>query len=115
TLTFRMVIIFVVVCALQVIPWTGIFLMVLGAPIWTGFILHLIALALVLDVIRKRVPKTLLLIPFLLYGAYYLMFLNEEQSIKNIETAFQQTNPSEIIAYNPAEHSLVADANLIQK
>lgn len=115
TLTFRLVIIFVVVCALQVIPWTGIFLMVLGAPIWTGFILHLIALALVLDAVRKRVPKTLLLIPLLLYGAYYLMFLNEEQSIKNIETAFQQTNPSEIIAYNPAEHSLVAEASLIQK
>lgn len=114
TLTFWTIIFFVAICALQVIPWTGIFLMVFGAPIWTGYILHLIAVALLVDIFYKRVPKLFLLIPLSIYGIYYLTFLSEFINIKSVESVLQQENPSEIISYNPVVHSLVADESLIK-
>lgn len=112
TLTFWTTIFFVAICILQVIPWTGIFLMIFGAALWTGYILHLIAIALIIDIFNKRIPKIFLCLPLLAYGIYYLTFLSEVRNIKAIEFTLQQENPSEIIPYNPAEHSLVIDKSL---
>lgn len=115
SLTFWVIVAFCLICALQIFPWTGIFLMFFGAPIWTGYILHLIAVAMVIDVVYKKLSKAVLFIPLVCYGAYYSMFLSETFFIKDIESNLQRENPSEIIAYNPEEHSLIANPHMIKE
>jgi len=112
SLTFWALLIFGLLICLQLFPYTGVFLMMFGAPIWVGYFPHLIALALFFDLLIKRAPKALILIPVLPYLVYYGFFFIEQIQIKNIENDLRIQNPSEIIAYNPDVHSLAVDSNM---
>lgn len=108
TLTFWIALLFLLLVGLQIFPLTGVFLMMVGAPIWVGFFPHLIALALVTDIlIRKKFPKFLLILPLLPYAAYYIFFALDARYIKIIEQELQSQNPVEIITYTPDQHNLI--------
>lgn len=73
---------------------------------------HVVALALAFDLLIKKAPKVLLLIPILPYAVYYVYFINELVKIKDMEAEFQRQNPSEIIVYNSEVHALVVSSNM---
>lgn len=112
SLTTWLLLIFAVLIILQVIPFTGIFLMFVGAPIWVGYMPHLIALALFFDLLIKKAPKSLLLIPLLPYFSYYAYYAIEKVEISRIEQNISSQNPSEIFPYDPSVHSLITESNM---
>ena len=111
-MTFWTSLIFVILLGLQWFPLTGIFLMLIAAPIWVGFIPHLIAFVAVFDLMNNNVPRCLLIVPAIPYFIYYSFFLLDHRTISKIEADLRDKNPSEIIKYNPNEHSLVVASNM---
>lgn len=91
----------------QWIPYTGVILMMFQAHVFAGLIPHFVAIALLLDLLIKRVPKVLLVIPILPYCVYFYYYFAEQETIKNIEASIRDANPSHIIAYNPDTHALL--------
>ncbi len=114
SLTFWALLVFALLVGLQWFPITGVFMMMLAAPIWEGYMPHVVALALVFDLLIKKRPRSLLLIPLLPYLIYYAFLFWELNKIGSLEKELRQDNPSEIIAYDPKEHSLMADSNITQ-
>ncbi|MBL1147646.1 MAG: hypothetical protein HND56_12380 [Pseudomonadota bacterium] len=108
TFTFWTTLIFLLFVGLQYFPLTGVFLMMVGAPIWTGFFPHLIALAIITDIlIRQKFPRFLLVIPLFPYAVYYVFFAVDGLHIKEIERELQSQNPVKIITYNPDKYALI--------
>lgn len=115
TLTFWCLLVFAILVGLQWFPITGVFLMMLAAPFWVGYMPHVIAIALFLDILQKKAHKILLLLPIAPYVIYYGFFIVELNKIAIIENELIQQNPSQIIEYDPELHSLVMGANMVKQ
>ena len=100
---------FVILMALIWFPITGVFLMMMaGIPyIIAGLFPHLIAIAFVIDVIFKRLPIALLLIPIIPYVLYCVFFMIDQQNMAAAERDIRQSNSMERIVYDPSIHSLI--------
>lgn len=90
------------------------FMMMLGAAVLIGYMVHVLAMAIVFDCFTKKFSKKWLLVPIVPYVLYYLFFSLEFFKIQKIEYEARQENPSEIIAYNPDIHSLVYNSNMTE-
>jgi hypothetical protein len=109
TKTFKALILFAILVGLQLFPLTGIFMMMFAAPLWVGFMPHIVAIALFYDLIIHKAPKYLLIIPILPYLIYYGFFFAEHLKISAIEKDIKSQNPATIVEYNPDQHSLIID------
>lgn len=114
SLTFWALLVFGILVGLQWFPVTGVILMMFAAPIWVGYMPHVIVLALFCDLLAKKAPKIFLVVPILPYIIYYGYFFAEGVTIKNLEAGLKEQNPSEIIAYDPELHSLIADSPMVE-
>jgi hypothetical protein len=61
--SFWAFVLFAALLALQVFPYTGVFLMLFGAAFITGIVLHVFLIALVVEAFARRVPRFLMVIP----------------------------------------------------
>lgn len=103
---------YIVLWALFLIPYTGIFLMfgmAMAGPYLWGLIPHLIILGLIIDIQTKKVSQLLWTIPILLYGSYYVFYAFQEIEIKSVERELKSINPDVIIKFDPDKHSLVSN------
>lgn len=115
TFTFWCLLVFAVLVGLQWFPITGVFLMMFAAPFWVGYMPHVIACAVFVDILQKKAPKILLLLPIAPYFVYYGFFFVELNKIATIENEIKEQNPSQIIEYNPQLHSLVMGENMVKQ
>ncbi|MCB1681826.1 MAG: hypothetical protein H6858_05840 [Rhodospirillales bacterium] len=99
---------------LQWFPYTGVFLMITGAPIWTGHIPHIIALTFVCEVLLRKAPKVLLAIPLLPYLFYYFLFGVQAVYIYGLENELQAQNPSKLLEFVSGDYSLVANGEYVK-
>jgi len=60
-----------VVAALQWVPFTGIFLMFLMAPLWSVVLINTGFLAMIFEALTGLIPRWAIIIPLLYFGAYY--------------------------------------------
>ena len=107
TLTFWVLVIFLVLMIAQLVPITGVILMMFGAPFWVGFMPHLVMLALIFDILVRKKPKLFLIIPILPYLAYYTLFVFELVDKKMLADELQSNNPSVIVSFDAEKHNLV--------
>jgi hypothetical protein len=77
TFFFPPLLAFLALLVLQWIPYTGIFLMFVGAAFWAGLLLHGALFGLTIDALRGVVPRVLLVVPIAAYGAYYTIYLQQ--------------------------------------
>lgn len=106
--TFIAISSFVVLYVLQWIPITGIFLMFVGAPFLQGLLLHAVLLALVVDVVKGKFSRFLIVIPILVYGGYFAMYFVQWQEINRREAQLKATNPGMLLKFDATKHSLVS-------
>ena len=80
-----------VVFLLQWFPFTGIFLMILGGPIWIGALVHVMMAHLTIGALSRRLEFAWLALPIAYYaggGAMHLKSVQEAQALAaQIETA----------------------------
>lgn len=93
--------------ALQAFPPTGIFLMFLGAGLFTALLIHAGLVALFVEALTKRVPRFLMIVPIALYGGYYVLYLKQSFDFSRKSAEIKAANPRKIFDFDPVIHSLV--------
>ncbi len=103
--------------ALQAFPVTGIFLMMFGAALLSGALVHIFLLSLFFEALVGRVPRVLMILPVAAYGAYYAVYFHQGIEIARKSAEMKASNPGMILDFDPRSHSLVtADAQtLVQR
>jgi len=107
SLSFWLLSAFIIVWLLQVFPGTGIFLMLVGAAVWNGFLLLAFMIMLFIEALVGRVPRWMALIPILFFGGYYTLYFHQASQISNREYGLQKTNPTKIYNFNADQEHLV--------
>ncbi|WP_441228140.1 hypothetical protein AB7813_12800 [Tardiphaga sp. 20_F10_N6_6] len=100
-------IIIVALLIAQAFPVTGIFLMVLAAPLWTGLLVHVFLIALAVEAMVGRLPRAALMLPILAYGGYYGAYVYEGIKVGMAAAQFRSENSGKVMEFDPAAHSLV--------
>jgi hypothetical protein len=98
---------FAVLGLLQLFPYTGVILMVLGGALWCGLAVHAFLIGLGVEAALGRVPRLLLVVPLAAYAAYYVMYLQQAREIHVKAQQLRADNPSLVLPFDPARHSLV--------
>src|SRR5262249_8895635 len=105
--SFWVLVAFISLLALQALPYPGIFLMMFGAPFLCGLLSHVFLIGLAVEVMLGRVPRFLLFIPLVAYGAYYAIYLKQSLDIRTGALQLQASNPSLVLQFDPTRYSLV--------
>lgn len=100
-------ILFVVLVMAQVIPFTGVFLIFLAAPVWTGLLIHVFLIALAVEALIGRMPRWTLAVPIVAYSAYAGLYVFESVAVIRTEARLRAANSGLVLAFDPAQHSLV--------
>jgi hypothetical protein len=98
---------FAVLGLLQLFPYTGVILMVLGGALWCGLAVHAFLIALGVEAVLGRVPRFLLVVPLAAYAAYYVMYLQQAREIHAKAQQLRADNPSLVLPFDPARYSLL--------
>lgn len=96
-----------VLLTLQAIPYTGVFLMLFGAPLIAGLLVHAALLAFAAEALTGRASRELILIPIVAYGGYYAVYAYQGFEIAQKVAELRRANPGQIFAFDPAQHSLI--------
>jgi hypothetical protein len=105
----------IVVYFLQVIPVTGVFLMMLGGPALTGILINAFFIALFFEARRERIPSWLMGVPVIAIGLYYGFYLQEMWDGYKKNEALLEQNPKLVLQYDSSKHSLVDTELVIEK
>jgi hypothetical protein len=98
--------------ALQAFPYTGIFLMMLGAASLSGVLIHVFLISLFIEAGLRRVPRFLIVIPIAAYGGYYVFYAQQMLEIAQKSAELRASNPGKVLDFDARAHSLVTtDAN----
>ena len=107
--------VFVILGLLQLFPYTGIILMVLGGALWCGLAVHAFLIGIGVEAALKRVPRLFLIVPLAAYSAYYVMYQQQAGEIDARAQQLRASNPSLVLTFDPARHSLVLPSTHAQR
>jgi hypothetical protein len=93
---------------LQWIPYTGIFLMILMAPMIAGLLVHVVLVSMFAEALTGRLPRVLALLPVAAYGGYYVLYTQQAAAITTKAAELRAANPRQVLAFDPAVHALVS-------
>ncbi len=99
------------VFVLQLIPFTGIFLMFLLAPFWSVVTLNLGFVALACEAATGRVPRVWLLAPLAYFGGYAIFAHQSHQAVEQLDAAVRNLNADKHVPFDPASNALVIESN----
>lgn len=87
----------------------------IGPHMWS-MLPNLIIFALIVDILSKRLPRAFWIVPIIVYGSYYTLYISEAVKINAEEQKFQNTNPKLVIKYDPNKHALITEdqGNLVK-
>ena len=106
-LSFRIFCAFIITWILQVIPITGIFLMMVGASFFCGLLLLAFMIVIFIEALVGRVPRWMLLVPIIFFGGYYGLYFQQAGKIASREIELQKSNPTKIYNFDTGQEDLV--------
>jgi hypothetical protein len=95
--------------ALEALPLPGLYLMFMGGSLFAGLLVHLLLASLFVEAVMGRIPRALILVPIIAYGAYYAAYFREGWQVAQVSQKLRTTNPGKIYDFDPAANSLVMD------
>ncbi len=101
-------VIVVLIILLNLYPYTALILMLAGYEFWIGCALLAFLAGLAIDCLMRKFPRALLIIPVGFLVTYYSMFFMQRIEIARTEARLQSSNPANLIAFDPKQHSLVS-------
>ncbi|WP_017664540.1 hypothetical protein [Porphyrobacter sp. AAP82] len=96
-----------VVLALQAVPWTGIFLMILAGPLWAGVLVTLAMTGILWEVATGQASPVWLALPGCYFGAYYLLAAWERIAASRIAAGIAAANAGQALACDPARQDVL--------
>lgn len=110
--SFWVAVVFAALVTLELLPVPGVILMIFGAPILAGALVHLFLVSLFIEAMVRRIPRALVIIPALAYGAYYVACLQEGLRLHAAGRSTQAGKPEVALRFDPAAQSLVVKGAL---
>jgi hypothetical protein len=102
----------VALLALQAFPYTGIILMMLGAALLVGLLIHVFLIGLAVEAFLGRIPRALAVIPVVAYAGYYGLYIRQTIEIRQESAKLRAENSGKVFDFDPEVYSLVtADAD----
>jgi len=98
-----------VVFLLQLIPYTGVFLMIVGGPFWSVILINLGMIGIVLEVITFRVFFLWLSIPLLYFGGYHLAYTKDQRALAQVSRDAVAFNKDKALPFDPARQDMVLE------
>ncbi len=95
------------IVVLQLSPFPGVILMMFGAALLAGLLVHVFLATLAVEALIGRIPRILVAIPILAYGAYYGAYALEAQQIAAETTKLRSENDKVTLKFDPAVQALV--------
>ncbi|TPN74535.1 hypothetical protein FJ987_13840 [Mesorhizobium sp. CU2] len=94
------------VFVLQVIPFTGIFLMFAGAMFWSAFLINAGMIGVGAEVATGRVSQWWILLLLIFYGYYIASVVHEHIVLRSLSTAYDAANARLAIPFDANRQSL---------
>lgn len=98
-----------VVYILQLIPWTGIFLMMLAAPFWSVVTVNLGFVSLGVEAILGRIDRAWLLAPLAWFGGYTAAAWLSHAEFARLDADVRRSNAAKSVPFSPEGNALVID------
>jgi hypothetical protein len=105
--SLNLLVVALVVVALQVFPFTGIFLMILGGPLWAGALITLAMFGTVWEVATGEASPGWLALPILYFCSYYLLAGWNRITIRRIGRELAEFNAGQSLAFDPPRQDLL--------
>lgn len=93
--------------AVQAVPLLGFISMAFGFWFITGLLVHILMLAIFIDVYRKKLPKIFAVVPLLFYGTYYASYFIQISNSATLEAELKRQNRLAKASFDPAIQDLV--------
>ena len=77
---------------LQLFPYTGIFLMFTGAAFWSAILINVGFILLIVDVVRRRIPRWAIIFPALWFGGYLVAATVSHMKLDGFNRRIAQQN-----------------------
>lgn len=98
---------------LQAFPYTGVFLMLVAAPLWSVPLVNLAVLVAGFEGLTGRAPRWFILLPVCWFGFYGLAVLRDEAALVRAKEVVATANDAaQPVVYNPDRHDIVANADV---
>lgn len=98
-----------IVFLLQVFPYTGIFLMIVGGAFWSVIFINAGMLALIVEAALGRVSRLWLLAPLIWFGGYAGLHLLSQRQLSGLQEELVTHNASQKLAFAAGHESLVLE------
>ena len=99
----------IIIIILQLIPYTGVMLLMLGVHLWNGYLISFAFASLVIEVILKKIARWTIILPILYYGGYWFYVIPDHIKMDKLQT---ESNVNNNIPFHPDKHSLVFNISL---
>jgi hypothetical protein len=99
----------IIVYLLQVIPVTGIFLMIIGASFWSIALVNFGFIGVGMEALFGRVRRLWLVLPILYFGGFYLIYAFEQVSVARLTAELTHVNANKSVPFNPSIQDLVIE------
>ena len=96
-----------IVYLLQRFPYTGIFLMILGAMLWSVVLINLGFIGIGVEAITGRVSRAWLILPLLYFGTYYLAYYKDQAALAALRKSFVEHNAGKSLPFDQARQDLL--------
>ena len=92
---------------LQLVPFTGVFLMMLAAPLWSVLTINAGFLSLAIEALMGATRRIWLLAPLAWFGGYAVAAQLSDQHYRALDAELRARNAAERIAFDPHRQALV--------
>lgn len=92
---------------LQTVPVLGFLLSLIGAPFFTGLLIHAALALMIVEAAWKKAWRAIALIPLFVYGSYYVEYSSDGPAIKAAKARLWEQNARFALVFDNSEMSLV--------
>lgn len=96
-----------IVMLLQLIPFIGIFLMLMLAMFWSVILINMGMVGIAIEAGIGRVSRAWLIVPLAYFGGYYLFAAADRAALAALSASYNASNAKVAIPFDPARHALV--------
>jgi hypothetical protein len=97
----------------QHLPIVGVFLMILGAPLWSVVTINLGFLLMAKETWDGALPRAAVVLPFLYFSIYAGITIAGHRQLFRLRQEIARNNQSVHVAFDPKQNDLVVEAKVV--
>ncbi|MDX8500907.1 hypothetical protein RFM99_21160 [Mesorhizobium sp. VK4C] len=95
----------------QAFPLTGMFALLIAAPYWSIFLVNVAMLGTLVEALTGRVARHWLVLPFVFYGGYYLVAVQDHLALFALAQQFGAANASVSVPFDPLRQTIIFEGD----